>query len=127
VLPFQNVSFSYSGNAEGMLYKDLEFGIDCDSRIALVGPNGAGVCVCVGGCIWGSGVHFCKLLIGDMLAGLSCVWLCMLLCNALSSFCDCQLHCCCWCCAFVAAGKSTLLKLMLGDLEPTKGTVTRHT
>ncbi|WIA10679.1 hypothetical protein OEZ85_010859 [Tetradesmus obliquus] len=42
VLPFQNVSFSYSGNAEGMLYKDLEFGIDCDSRIALVGPNGAG-------------------------------------------------------------------------------------
>lgn len=44
VLPFQNVSFSYSGNEEGMLYKDLEFGIDCDSRIALVGPNGAGVC-----------------------------------------------------------------------------------
>lgn len=42
VLPFQNVSFSYSGNEEGMLYKDLEFGIDCDSRIALVGPNGAG-------------------------------------------------------------------------------------
>jgi len=24
------------------LYKNLEFGIDCDSRIALVGPNGAG-------------------------------------------------------------------------------------
>jgi len=42
VLPFQNVSFSYTGNAEGLLYKDLEFGIDCDSRIALVGPNGAG-------------------------------------------------------------------------------------
>jgi len=42
VLPFQNVSFSYSGNEEGMLYKNLEFGIDCDSRIALVGPNGAG-------------------------------------------------------------------------------------
>eukprot|EP00775_Hariotina_reticulata_P008171 gene8171-8362_t len=42
VLPFHNVSFSYTGNAEGMLYKDLEFGIDCDSRIALVGPNGAG-------------------------------------------------------------------------------------
>jgi ATPase subunit of ABC transporter with duplicated ATPase domains len=49
VLPFQDVSFSYSGNEEGMLYKNLEFGIDCDSRIALVGPNGAGgwqgVCV----------------------------------------------------------------------------------
>jgi ATP-binding cassette subfamily F protein 2 len=42
VLPFQNVSFSYSGNEEGMLYKNIEFGIDCDSRIALVGPNGAG-------------------------------------------------------------------------------------
>lgn len=42
MLPFQNVSFSYSGNEEGMLYKNLEFGIDCDSRIALVGPNGAG-------------------------------------------------------------------------------------
>eukprot|EP00878_Enallax_costatus_P000419 GHUV01000509.1.p1 GENE.GHUV01000509.1~~GHUV01000509.1.p1 ORF type:complete len:618 (+),score=174.18 GHUV01000509.1:250-2103(+) len=42
VLPFHNVSFSYTGNAEGLLYKDLEFGIDCDSRIALVGPNGAG-------------------------------------------------------------------------------------
>lgn len=25
-----------------MLYKNLEFGVDCDSRIALVGPNGAG-------------------------------------------------------------------------------------
>jgi ABC-type Mn2+/Zn2+ transport system ATPase subunit len=25
------------------------------------------------------------------------------------------------------SGKSTLLKLMLGDLEPTRGTVTRHT
>lgn len=25
-----------------MLYRDLNFGIDCDSRIALVGPNGAG-------------------------------------------------------------------------------------
>lgn len=25
-----------------MLYKDLDFGIDCDSRVALVGPNGAG-------------------------------------------------------------------------------------
>lgn len=33
VLPFHNVSFSYTGNAEGLLYKDLEFGIDCDSRI----------------------------------------------------------------------------------------------
>lgn len=42
VLPFINVSFSYSGKEEDFLYKDLEFGIDCDSRVALVGPNGAG-------------------------------------------------------------------------------------
>lgn len=25
-----------------MLYKDLDFGMDLDTRIALVGPNGAG-------------------------------------------------------------------------------------
>ncbi|GIL89573.1 hypothetical protein Vretimale_1869 [Volvox reticuliferus] len=42
VLPFINVSFAYSGKPEEYLYKDLEFGIDCDSRVALVGPNGAG-------------------------------------------------------------------------------------
>eukprot|EP00195_Chlamydomonas_chlamydogama_P005675 CAMPEP_0202901122 /NCGR_PEP_ID=MMETSP1392-20130828/13384_1 /ASSEMBLY_ACC=CAM_ASM_000868 /TAXON_ID=225041 /ORGANISM="Chlamydomonas chlamydogama, Strain SAG 11-48b" /LENGTH=610 /DNA_ID=CAMNT_0049587629 /DNA_START=273 /DNA_END=2105 /DNA_ORIENTATION=- len=42
VLPFINVSFSYSGDMSKLLYKDLEFGIDCESRIALVGPNGAG-------------------------------------------------------------------------------------
>lgn len=42
VLPFQGVSFSYSGEDKDTLYRDLEFGIDCDSRIALVGPNGAG-------------------------------------------------------------------------------------
>lgn len=27
---------------EDCLYKNLEFGVDCDSRVALVGPNGAG-------------------------------------------------------------------------------------
>ena len=42
VLAFQDVSFSYSGKKEDYLYKNLEFGVDCDSRIALVGPNGAG-------------------------------------------------------------------------------------
>jgi len=36
------VAFSYSGRKEDYLYKDLSFGIDMDSRIALVGPNGAG-------------------------------------------------------------------------------------
>merc|ERR1711966_566546 len=42
VLAFQQVAFSYSGDRVDYLYKNLEFGIDCDSRIALVGPNGAG-------------------------------------------------------------------------------------
>lgn len=42
VLPFQDVSFAYSGKDQDCLYRGLEFGIDCDSRIALVGPNGAG-------------------------------------------------------------------------------------
>jgi ATP-binding cassette subfamily F protein 2 len=42
VLPFDNVSFAYDGKPENYLYKDLDFGVDCDSRIALVGPNGAG-------------------------------------------------------------------------------------
>jgi ATP-binding cassette subfamily F protein 2 len=42
VLAFQKVAFSYSGDRCDYLYKDMEFGIDCDSRIALVGPNGAG-------------------------------------------------------------------------------------
>jgi len=42
VLPFADVSFSYSGKVEDFLYKNLEIGVDCDSRVALVGPNGAG-------------------------------------------------------------------------------------
>jgi ATP-binding cassette subfamily F protein 2 len=42
VLPFVNVSFAYSGKPADMIYRNLEFGVDCDSRIALVGPNGAG-------------------------------------------------------------------------------------
>ncbi|KCV73024.1 ATP-binding cassette sub-family F member 2 [Fonticula alba] len=40
VLMVQNVSFGYPG--QPLLYKDLDFGLDLDSRIALVGPNGAG-------------------------------------------------------------------------------------
>lgn len=64
VLSFDDVSFSYSGNPEDNLYEGLDFGVDMDSRIALVGPNGV--------------------------------------------------------------GKSTLLKLMTGALQPTKGTISRH-
>jgi len=36
VMPFIDVSFAYSGQKEDYLYANLEFGVDCDSRIALV-------------------------------------------------------------------------------------------
>jgi len=42
VLSFDNVSFSYSGEAKDDLYKNLDLGFDMDSRTALVGPNGVG-------------------------------------------------------------------------------------
>lgn len=42
VISFADVAFSYSGKKEDYLFSKLHFGIDSDSRIALVGPNGAG-------------------------------------------------------------------------------------
>jgi ATP-binding cassette subfamily F protein 2 len=42
LISFSDVSFSYSGKKEDHLFEKLRFGIDSDSRIALVGPNGAG-------------------------------------------------------------------------------------
>ena len=54
----------YTGKKEDYLYTDLEFGIDQDSRIALVGPNGV--------------------------------------------------------------GKSTLLKLLIGQIQPVEGSIGRH-
>lgn len=41
VIMVQNVSFRYNDQTP-VIYKNLEFGIDLDTRIALVGPNGAG-------------------------------------------------------------------------------------
>lgn len=41
VIMVQNVSFRYDDNTP-YIYKNLEFGIDLDTRLALVGPNGAG-------------------------------------------------------------------------------------
>ncbi|KAI9888870.1 MAG: ABC transporter ATP-binding protein arb1 [Vezdaea aestivalis] len=42
VLSFDDVSFSYSGKKADNLYSGLDFGVDMDSRTALVGPNGVG-------------------------------------------------------------------------------------
>ncbi|KAL3282902.1 hypothetical protein HHI36_006060 [Cryptolaemus montrouzieri] len=41
VIMVQNVSFRYNESTP-WIYRNLEFGIDLDTRLALVGPNGAG-------------------------------------------------------------------------------------
>lgn len=42
VLSLDDVTFSYTGKPEDNLYENLDFGVDMDSRTALVGPNGVG-------------------------------------------------------------------------------------
>jgi len=42
VLSFDDITFAYSGNSEDNLYENLDLGVDMDSRVALVGPNGVG-------------------------------------------------------------------------------------
>lgn len=42
VIAFSDVAFAYSGKKEDYLYRDLSFGVDMDSRIAIVGDNGTG-------------------------------------------------------------------------------------
>lgn len=41
VIMVQHVKFGYKPDVP-LIYKDLDFGVDLDTRIALVGPNGAG-------------------------------------------------------------------------------------
>src|SRR5271154_2064880 len=64
-IAFADVAFSYDGIVKHALYKDLSFGVDMDSRVAIVGKNGT--------------------------------------------------------------GKSTLVNLIMGDLLPIRGSVSRHT
>lgn len=40
VLQLVNITFGYPGG--DILYRNVDYGVDLDSRIALVGPNGAG-------------------------------------------------------------------------------------
>ncbi|GBE80182.1 P-loop containing nucleoside triphosphate hydrolase protein [Sparassis latifolia] len=42
ILAFNDVAFSYSGKKEDYLYQHLSFGIDMESRVAIVGQNGTG-------------------------------------------------------------------------------------
>ncbi|KAG0700936.1 P-loop containing nucleoside triphosphate hydrolase protein [Suillus ampliporus] len=42
IIAFDEVAFSYSGKPADYLYKKLSFGIDMDSRVAILGANGAG-------------------------------------------------------------------------------------
>jgi ATP-binding cassette, subfamily F, member 2 len=41
IVMVQNVSYKYS-EKDKEIYKNLDFGVDLDTRVALVGPNGAG-------------------------------------------------------------------------------------
>ena len=41
VIMVQHVSFRYTADRP-LVYNNIDFGIDLESRIALVGPNGAG-------------------------------------------------------------------------------------
>lgn len=54
VLALKEMGFSYDGDMRKCLYKNVEYGIDLDSRIVLLGPNGAGKSTLL------------KLLVGDL-------------------------------------------------------------
>lgn len=53
VLSVERLSFAYPGGVE--LYSNVDFGVDLDTRVALVGPNGAGKTTLI------------KLMTGDLL------------------------------------------------------------
>lgn len=42
IIAFNDVAFSYSGEKKDYLYQGLNFGVDMDSRVAIVGQNGTG-------------------------------------------------------------------------------------
>lgn len=93
VLGFDDVGFAYSGKKEDMLYNGLNLSVDSDSRVSLVGPNGAGM------------LNLSRKLFYVLL----CAYLFLM-----------------WIYSHPCIGKSTLLKLMLGHLQPTEGMINRH-
>lgn len=42
ILQFQGMAFAWDGTKENLLYRNVDLGVDMDSRIVIVGPNGAG-------------------------------------------------------------------------------------
>jgi len=42
IIAFSDVAFAYSGKKQDYLYEKLSFGIDMDSRVAILGANGTG-------------------------------------------------------------------------------------
>ena len=101
LISFSEVAFAYSGKKKDYLFSNISFGIFPNSRIVLVGPNGAGekfTCSAHVAIVLHSQRHDeIKRIVESY-------------CNPVDIFSICP-------------GKSTLLKLICGENAPTEGTV----
>ena len=94
ILGFSDVSFGYKNGPT--LFYDLNFGLDLESRAAVVGPNGMGYGCC------------------DDLCGMLCVMVTVLFVRMMLSQ------------PTPGVGKTTLLHLLSGQLQPTHGVIARN-